>query len=130
MHKIKNSATLYYDSPLGILKLTANDNALISVTFAGKKGNDATKPSGYLSEVVLQLKEYFEGKRKTFDLHLDLQGTDFQKSVWQTLAKIPHGQKKSYKEVANLIGNENSSRAVGLACNKNRSEERRVGKEC
>ena len=68
-----------------------------------------------------QLLEYFEGKRTNFD-HLELldpKGTDFQKSVWRSLLKIPYGETSSYKEIAKTIGNPRATQAVGTAIGKN-----------
>ena len=66
-----------------------------------------------------QLKEYFEGKRKVFNLPLEISGTEFQKKVYDELLKIPYGKTISYKELARRVGNENASRAVGGAVGKN-----------
>lgn len=66
-----------------------------------------------------QLKEYFEGRRKTFDLPLNPKGTDFQKKVWQALCEIPYGETRTYKQIAEQCGNPKASRAVGMANNKN-----------
>ncbi len=66
-----------------------------------------------------QLLEYFDGKRKDFDLPYKLNGTDFQKKVWSALCDIPYGQTRSYKEIAVAVGNPKASRAVGMANNKN-----------
>ena len=66
-----------------------------------------------------ELKEYFAGQRKTFDLPLLPQGTAFQLKVWEQLQKIPSGQTVSYKDIAIKIGNANAARAVGHACNAN-----------
>ncbi len=66
-----------------------------------------------------QLLEYFSGKRKKFDLPCQLNGTDFQKKVWQALCEIPYGETRTYKEVATAVGNPKASRAIGLANNKN-----------
>ncbi len=66
-----------------------------------------------------QLKEYFKGQRKQFNLDLNPKGTAFQKLVWQQLVKIPYGQTISYGELAKKIGNPNASRAVGMANGKN-----------
>ncbi len=68
---------------------------------------------------ALQLGEYFEGKRKSFDLPLNPKGTAFQQKVWQELSRIPYAQTRSYKQIATLIGNPNASRAVGSANNRN-----------
>jgi methylated-DNA-[protein]-cysteine S-methyltransferase len=66
-----------------------------------------------------QLEEYFKGERTRFDLELNLQGTVFQKKVWQELVKIPYGETISYGQLANRIGNPKASRAVGMANGKN-----------
>jgi methylated-DNA-[protein]-cysteine S-methyltransferase len=59
--------------------------------------------------------EYFNGNRKTFDLPLDLQGTDFQKKVWLELQKIPFGKTISYKELSLRLGDIKAIRAVAAA---------------
>lgn len=66
-----------------------------------------------------QLQEYFFGKRKTFDLPLAIEGTEFQIKVWKALSEIPYGTTCSYKDIAIKIGNCKASRAVGMANNKN-----------
>ncbi|MBC7397298.1 MAG: methylated-DNA--[protein]-cysteine S-methyltransferase [Bdellovibrionales bacterium] len=72
-----------------------------------------------LAQSVGQLDEYFAGKRMEFDLPLDVQGTEFQKSVWKALTKIPYGKTASYRDIAKKVKNENASRAVGTANGKN-----------
>jgi methylated-DNA-[protein]-cysteine S-methyltransferase len=66
-----------------------------------------------------QILDYLDGKRRDFDLKLNLVGTDFQKNVWKALLEIPYGETRTYKEIATVIGNSNASRAVGMANNKN-----------
>ena len=66
-----------------------------------------------------ELKEYSLGKRKKFDVPLDINGTTFQKQVWNALLKIPYGKTISYMEVATLIARPKAARAVGTACGKN-----------
>jgi len=66
-----------------------------------------------------QIKDYAAGKRKDFDVKLNPQGTDFQKQVWAELRNIPCGETRSYKEVAEALGNAKASRAVGAANGKN-----------
>ena len=61
----------------------------------------------------------FSGRRRRFDLPLDLRGTDFQKRCWQELLKIPYGETRSYAEIARAIGNPAAVRAVGLANGQN-----------
>jgi methylated-DNA-[protein]-cysteine S-methyltransferase len=83
--------------------------------FHGKIIRDDRKNRG----VLLQLKKYLKGKLLHFDCPLDIQGTPFEKKVWSELIKIPYGQTRSYKEIAEAIGHPKAFRAVGNAngCN-------------
>ena len=72
-----------------------------------------------LSEAYKQLTEYLDGSRTGFDLPINPSGTSFQQQVWCELLNIPYGETRSYKDIALLLGNEKSSRAVGSANNKN-----------
>lgn len=72
-----------------------------------------------IKEAAVQLMEYLEGKRKEFTVHLNPRGTEFQKKVWKVLEAIPYGETRSYKQIAQAIGNEKASRAVGMANHKN-----------
>lgn len=72
-----------------------------------------------IEQAAGQLKEYLAGVRREFDLPLHLQGTDFQKKVWDALQKIPYGETRSYQQLAAMVGNEKACRAVGMANNKN-----------
>ena len=66
-----------------------------------------------------QLREYFDGKRKGFDVALAPKGTDFQQKVWRALQNVPYGETRTYGEIAAEIGNPKASRAVGMANNRN-----------
>ena len=77
------------------------------------------KETPLIKKAAAQLGEYFEGKRKNFDLPLSLHGTDFQLKVWKALQKIPYGKMTSYGEIARVIGNAAACRAVGMANNRN-----------
>lgn len=68
----------------------------------------------------LQLNEYFSGVRNSFDLPLQLVGTDFQKRVWQALLTIPYGETRSYKQLSDILGNRLAIRAVAVANGANR----------
>ena len=69
--------------------------------------------------VLTQLKKYLKGELRHFDCRLDIEGTPFEKKVWSELIKIPYGQTRSYKEIAEAIGHPKAFRAVGNAngCN-------------
>jgi len=114
---------IYYTvmkGPLGDILLAASDNGLCYLGFQESRSARDPDPSWVASkkpfkEVVTQLKEYFSGRRKRFDLPLDLQGTPFQRSVWKALLEIPYGQTASYGDIARRIGNPKACRAVGGA---------------
>lgn len=111
----------YYDfleSPLGIIKITSSDVAIFSLHLIDSIDFDVI-PNDITNMCKLQLQEYFMNKRTEFTLPLDLQGTEFQKNVWNELIKIPYGKTASYKDIAISIGNPKASRAVGGAVNKN-----------
>lgn len=77
------------------------------------------KDTEILLKAEKQLNEYFQGKRFQFDLPLNPVGTDFMKNVWKVLKEIPYGETRTYKEIAEMVGNYKASRAVGMANNKN-----------
>ena len=109
----------FYKSPLGYLKLVASDKGLCQSEYADKPGMNSKDQNPIIKKTIQQLDEYFAGKRKNFDIHFDLGGTDFQKKVWQELCKIPFDQTISYAELARRVGNPKASRAVGNANGKN-----------
>lgn len=108
----------YVSSPIGLLEICAYEDAIKSIYFAEVELHEESKIS-IIEQAKMQLEEYFEGKRKEFDLKLALSGTDFQLRVWNELTNIPYGQTVSYGEIAKRIGNPKASRAVGGANNKN-----------
>ncbi len=113
-------------SPVGELNLVATDRALMALVWGHgspreKKLLDSatTKKHSILEAAAAQLKEYFLGKRTSFDLPLDFKGTDFQVSVWKTLRKIPFGKTWSYSDLAKAVKSPRAVRAVGTANSKN-----------
>ncbi len=113
------------NSKIGPLYLVASERGLQSVSFDNKEAekvlgiNGSSPASQVLNKAVKQLEEYFSGKRKKFDLPLDLKGTEFQKKVWRQLLKIKYGETLAYKDIANQIKNQKAVRAVGSANGKN-----------
>lgn len=112
--------TVVFQTPLGQVSISEQDGAIAELFFA----KDAPESVGgqatpLLKEAEKQLLGYLEGTRKTFDLPLAAEGTEFQKTVWEALCSIPYGETRSYKQVAEMIGQPNASRAVGKANNKN-----------
>ncbi len=109
-----------YSSPLGTLRLEANSKALVGLYFEDAATSpDQAGATGLLAQAVEQLDAYFAGQRKTFDLPLEMQGTDFQKAVWAGLLQIPYGQTWSYAQLAEHVGRPKAVRAVGLSNGRN-----------
>ena len=107
-------------SPVGRLLLAGDAKALKLVSFAdGRRGvapkREWAEDEKTFADAIEQLKQYFRGKLTEFDLRLEMEGTEFQKSVWKQLQKIPYGQTISYKQLAERVGNPQASRAVGAA---------------
>ncbi|MEQ1307503.1 methylated-DNA--[protein]-cysteine S-methyltransferase [Acinetobacter bereziniae] len=114
------------NSPVGKLKLVAHDQALVAVLWENENPKRVrfaqlieNKNHPVLLETQQQLNEYFQGHRTQFDLALDFAGTEFQQKVWQALLTIPFGETRSYKQIAEQIGNVKAVRAVGAANGKN-----------
>ena len=104
----------YYKSPIGILEIICENDALISLKLV-KNADKSSNETILIKEIRRQLFEYFSGKRKIFDIKINPQGTKFQKLVWKELQKIQYGKTKSYSEVAMSCNNKNAQRAVGSA---------------
>jgi methylated-DNA-[protein]-cysteine S-methyltransferase len=119
------NAFCYFQSPIGRLLLTSDGTALTGLYMEPSRKTQSTDgwtqdaAAAPLSATLRQLTEYFGGTRREFDLPLRMQGTDFQKRVWQELTEIPYGQTWSYGELAKRIDNPSASRAVGLANGRN-----------
>lgn len=107
----------YYHSPVGILKITADEVGITGVEFVEEDGKNETNL--FLTSCMKQLDEYFLGTRTMFDVPLHPIGTKFQCDVWNVLTTIPYGETCSYKHIATLAGNAKASRAVGMANNRN-----------
>lgn len=113
-------------SPVGELKLVSENHKLVAILWDKEKLNRVKLEKMYedqndsvILETEKQLNEYFYGKRKVFDLPLDMKGTLFQKSVWNQLLAIPFGVTCSYKDIAVKVGCPNGARAVGGAIGRN-----------
>jgi methylated-DNA-[protein]-cysteine S-methyltransferase len=111
-------AICYIESPVGRLALEADGDALSVVRWAspGERARPARVPP-VLRQAERQLKRYFAGKLKTFDLKLAARGTDFQKRVWKLMSDIPYGETATYGGMAMELGS--GPRAVGMACGRN-----------
>jgi len=108
----------YMMTPVGVLELQASELGITEISYC-ESANNTIISHDIIDRCKQQLTEYFEGKRREFDLPLDQLGTNFQKSVWASLIKIPFGQVVSYRDIANMINNPKAVRAVGAANGKN-----------
>ncbi len=113
-----------FKTPIGSLHVACDDSGLRFVMFENNKYDaphreDWKRDTSATREAREQLLQYFAGDRQTFDLVLNPVGTDFQKQIWHTLAKIPFGETWSYGQVANKIGAPKAVRAVGAANGRN-----------
>jgi methylated-DNA-[protein]-cysteine S-methyltransferase len=114
--KIMAQIQFKMDSKIGPLYLVASDKGLMGIFWTRQTAPMAEKQN--FQAVIDEVTEYLDGKRKKFDLPLDVVGTEFQKRVWKELLKIPYGKTVSYQSIANKIGT-NGVRAVGSAIGKN-----------
>lgn len=109
-------STRTIETPIGPLTLQADEAAVTAIRF-GAGGAQDTSP--LLDAAEAQLREYFAGALRTFDLPLAPHGTAFQQRVWAALRAIPYGETRTYGELAAAIGSPNASRAVGMANHRN-----------
>ena len=116
----------WIEAPFGALKLVGNDEGLAAILWENDSPRrvrlaDLTEDASdsVLVETERQLAEYFQGKRKVFDVPLAFAGTPFQQTVWQALLTIPFGETRSYAQIAHQIGNPTAVRAVGAANGRN-----------
>jgi methylated-DNA-[protein]-cysteine S-methyltransferase len=108
----------YYASAIGLIEISSTATGVTSLSFVERRRADFdSHPT--LDEAIRQIAEYFDGTRHAFDLPIDLQGTQFQREVWQQLLKVPFGQMVSYQGIANVIGRPRAARAVGAANGSN-----------
>ncbi len=114
----------YVPTPIGKLLIAGTASVLKVIGFPTEKQKRVLDPDWIddnlpLAPVIEQLMSYFNGDRQTFDLQLSLNGTTFQKRVWQELREIPYGKTTSYGEIARKIGRPKAFRAVGVANGQN-----------
>jgi len=115
----------YYNTIIGQLRIVEEDNVIVGVSgFDGNKPEqgkeiELIKETELIKRTYLQILEYFEGKRTTFDVPIRFEGTSFQMKVWEELRKIPYGETRSYGEIAKQVGVPKGARAVGGANHNN-----------
>ena len=107
----------FIETKIGCIGIAEEKQYLTHLFFTQKKApaEAVEKSTSFLRGVGKEIDEYLHGKRKEFDIPLKLHGTDFQRSVWEALLTIPYGETRSYREIAEQIGNAKACRAVGMA---------------
>jgi methylated-DNA-[protein]-cysteine S-methyltransferase len=119
---VRVTARLRYRSPLGVLCVEAGEDGIFGLSFADRgppRAGVSARARAHLEAAVAALDTYFAGQPPRLP-PLDLRGTAFQRSVWQSLCEIPWGEVRTYGEVARLLGRAGCARAVGGANHENR----------
>ncbi len=114
---MKDISYVVYEYPFCRLKIGCTDEAVCAVLFTDEAVGGAHTPLSDRAD--LQLREYFAGERREFDLPLAPEGTAFRKRVWTALCEVPYGETRSYREIAERIGSPKAVRAVGGANHHN-----------
>ncbi|HEX2946997.1 MAG TPA: methylated-DNA--[protein]-cysteine S-methyltransferase [Clostridia bacterium] len=129
----------FYDTSIGKVGIADNGEAITDLMYVGgdmpngAEAGTATDLKGWVAELydaelketpllrkaASELNEFLAGKRKAFDLPLEPQGTPFQKAVWEALTGISYGETRTYRDIAEAVGNPKACRAVGMANNRN-----------
>jgi methylated-DNA-[protein]-cysteine S-methyltransferase len=113
----------FYETSIGRIGIIDNEKAITGLLFADDTSIAAegacTHETALIKKAAAQLTEYLAGKRRIFDVPMVLEGTPFQRKVWEALTHIPYGETRSYAEIAGSIGQPKACRAVGMANNKN-----------
>ena len=124
VHRLCTAQSLV-NTPLGPLRLVRTANGLAGAWFEGQKhhpgelGADERPNDPLLQRAATQLRRYFDGQAASFDLPLDLLGTEFQRAVWAALLRIPAGETCAYGDIARALGSPQAVRAVGAAVGRN-----------
>ena len=105
----------YVLSPCGTIQIEGDENTILAIRFQeGRPYEELPMPLA-IQQIVQELSLYFAGKLSSFSAPLQIQGTPFQKSVWEELQKIPYGETRSYQEIAISLGKPTGYRAVAMA---------------
>lgn len=111
----------YYDFPIGVLGIAGDGAGITDIFFKNERTalSSAGAETPLLQEAARQLRDYFDGRRKVFNLLLSLHGTAFELADWQALRAIPYGETRSYSQIAEAVGRPKAARAVGMANHRN-----------
>ncbi|MBH1939521.1 methylated-DNA--[protein]-cysteine S-methyltransferase [Mobilitalea sibirica] len=119
------NCTFYYNTKIGKIRITEDGAGITQVSLVGDTENVKDtleyklRETDNIKNAASQLMQYLEGTRKEFTIPLHPQGTIFQLKVWEALRSIPYGETRTYKQIAEMIGNPKASRAVGMANHNN-----------
>lgn len=108
-----------YNTSIGKISIIQEGEYIVKIEFGEILKDVEIKETTLISKTINEIKEYLNGNRKKFDIPIKLNGTGFQKKVWNELLKIPYGETCSYKDIAIRINNEKGVRAVGMANHNN-----------
>ena len=109
----------YYKTPIGIARIVGDEGGISSISVIDGKDESSNNIPDCLKDCVTQLEEYFQGTRKSFNLNLNPQGTEFQKEVWRPLQQIPYGETITYLKQSEEFGDVKAIRAIAAANGKN-----------
>ena len=109
---------VFLNSPLGITKIVGDANGISEISVSDEGEVSVSIPKE-LEPAVIQLQDYFEGKRNDFNIKLNPKGTEFQQRVWKELLNIPFGKTLSFLELSKKLGDVKAIRAVAAANGKN-----------
>lgn len=111
-----------YDTVIGKIIIEESEGKIsrIEIVNGTEKFDGKEEETELINKTYKELDEYFRGKRKTFDIPLKIEGTEFQKKIWNELLEIPYGETRSYLDIAKRVGNPKASRAVGMANHNNK----------
>jgi len=109
----------YYKTPIGTAKIEGNNDGITAITVVNEEIESSLDIPICLQNCVQQLKEYFTGKRKNFNVKLNPQETEFQKKEWEAFQNVPFGKTRTYLEQSKTLGNAKAIRAVAGANGKN-----------
>ncbi|MBK8946164.1 MAG: methylated-DNA--[protein]-cysteine S-methyltransferase [Ignavibacteriae bacterium] len=117
---MKTKFVTYLKSPIGEIKITAEENFITSILFVFDDTEiEAENINPVLTQCKKELAEYFVGKRNEFTIPIKQEGTEFQQKVWNELLKIPYAKTVSYNFIAGSLGDKKSIRAVGATNGRN-----------
>lgn len=119
--KMNTLSFTYYQSPLGLLKIAGTDQFISEVSFIDKESDVGSSmgSNAILHQCVEELIEYFNGKRFSFEIPVNQEGSDFQRKVWAELLGINYGKTISYMTLAKRLGDPNCIRAAASSNGKN-----------